>query len=142
MEQMKPDCSNDSYRVAPRFSVSNIRSAALLATRPGSTFPEGALLRDWIQSNSHVFFDFSEESLYWLLPGSNDYWALIIQLSRQAFIELHSPDSRDRFDEEAKRYGVVAPKISSPATEAVKRAPKDPLDTLLTLHKARYRNRP
>ena len=46
-------------------------------------YPEGTLFRDWSTSTSHVFFDFGEDDLWWLLPQSNEEWALILQISRR-----------------------------------------------------------
>jgi hypothetical protein len=53
-----------------------------------TTFPEGALFRDWIPSQTHVLFDFGEEILWWLMPESNDFWAFLTSISREDFIAL------------------------------------------------------
>ena len=36
---------------------------------------EGALLRDWVGSRAHVFFDLGDEQvLWWLAPNPNNEW--------------------------------------------------------------------
>jgi competence protein CoiA len=78
-----------------------------------STFPEGALLRDWIQSKTHVFFDFGEEDLWWLLSGSDEYWAFILPISRSKFLEFHRNDDlirNNEFDALVEKYKDIAPK--------------------------------
>ena len=51
---------------------------------------EGALLRDWVGSRAHVFFDLGDEQvLWWLLPYANDVNSYVTRISRTAFIETH-----------------------------------------------------
>ena len=52
-------------------------------------FPEGALLRDWIDSSVHVIFDFGEETLWWLFPESYYLNAYVLPISREKFIDMH-----------------------------------------------------
>jgi hypothetical protein len=80
-----------------------------------STFPEGALFRDWINSNAYVFFDFGEEDLWCLLPKSNEYYASVLPITRRQFIEFHvdeSMSSENRFELFFKNYDL---KPSEPA---------------------------
>jgi competence protein CoiA len=102
-----------------------------------STFPEGALLRDWINSEAHVFFDFNDETLYWLLPGSSDYWAFIVPTQRHELIELHSPNNEGKFDELLRTYHCVAPKLTKQSSPP--RPPTDPLEALLAMQKSGFR---
>ena len=74
-----------------------------------STFPEGALFRDWINSTAHVLFDFWDGELWWLLPQSNEFYALVLPIPRQEFIEFHFADltsSENRFEIFIKKYDL------------------------------------
>lgn len=88
-----------------------------------STFPEGALFRDWINSRTHVMIDFEEKDLWWLLPQSNDFYALLVPISRSQFIEYHcinSSSSEDRFENLFKKYDLSPPQpLYSPITTQV-----------------------
>lgn len=63
----------------------------------------GALLRDWSNDRSPVFFDFNHPELFWcLLPRSAEGKAVVVEITRQQFIDLHlsnSDSSRDIFGE-------------------------------------------
>ena len=49
-----------------------------------------ALLRDWKDSQGHVFFDFGEENqLWWLYPQSDETRAYVQAISRDQFIRVH-----------------------------------------------------
>jgi len=51
---------------------------------------EGALLRDWVGSSAHIFFDFGDEkSLWWLSPSADDTWVYVARVFRAEFIESH-----------------------------------------------------
>ncbi len=51
--------------------------------------PKGALLRDWVGSSAHVFFDFGDEQgLWWLFPEGNESRAYIQYVSRAQFIRI------------------------------------------------------
>lgn len=110
-----------------------------------STFPEGALLRDWINSKAQVFFDFGEKDLWWLLSESNDYWAFILPMPKSEFIKLQQNDSStgdSQFLALIEKYKGVAPKPAPslhPWTEHRNIHPND----LLTLlrNQRRYRKR-
>ena len=86
--------------------------------------PEGALFRDWMTSTSHVFFDFGGVDLWWLLPQSNDEWALILPITRQKFIEFQlSEDAVDpsSFELFVKKYDIHPPeksRVQSPVVSA------------------------
>lgn len=62
-----------------------------------------ALLRDWGNDKSPVFFDFEHPELLWcLLPRSTEGKAVVVEITRQRFIDLHlskSEPSRDFFGE-------------------------------------------
>jgi hypothetical protein len=61
---------------------------------------EGALLRDWVVSAAHVFFDFrDEQGLWWLSPTSDTTWAIVVPISVSHFVEMHrQKDGADEFD--------------------------------------------
>ena len=61
---------------------------------------EGALLRDWVVSTAHVFFDFGDEQrLWWLSPTSDTTWATVMPFSVSDFLEIHrQKDGADEFD--------------------------------------------
>jgi len=76
------------------------------------TLPEGPLLRDWINSKSHVFFDFGEETLWWLMPQSNQSSAFLLPITRIEFIDLHEEDKSSRmgkFESLIKKYDINHP---------------------------------
>jgi competence protein CoiA len=78
-----------------------------------TTLPEGSLFLDWIGSSSHVFFDFCEEDLWWLLPNSQAHCAYLIPIARSKFIHLHrelSTTGVNEFDLFIKKYDLVPPK--------------------------------
>ncbi len=51
---------------------------------------ECALLRDWADNPTPVFFDFGEESTLWyLLPQASPTIAYVVKFSREYFIQLH-----------------------------------------------------
>lgn len=55
---------------------------------------KNALLRDWSNDKSPVFFDFNVPEIIWcLLPRSAEGKVIIAEISRQAFIELHLSNS-------------------------------------------------
>lgn len=55
---------------------------------------KNALLRDWSNDKSPVFFDFSAPDLIWcLLPRSTEGNAVVVEIGRQAFIDLHLSNS-------------------------------------------------
>lgn len=72
------------------------------------TFPEGALLRDWINSNSLVFFDFGESDLWCLLSGSDEYYAYIVPIAKDNFLKLLT-SSQEGLDDLIKKYNLIAP---------------------------------
>lgn len=77
-----------------------------------STLPEGPLYREWIASQSHVFFDFGGEDLWWLLPQSDKSWAFILPITRLEFIELHAEHKSSRmgkFESLINKYDVTRP---------------------------------
>jgi hypothetical protein len=92
--------------------------------------PEGALLRDWMTSTSHVFFDFGGDDLWGLLPQSNDGWALILPITRRQFIEFHTDgleSGENMFDIFFKNYDIKPPeKLSMP--------PKTPMSNVGGIH--------
>ena len=71
----------------------------LLKVRSGGC----ALLREWSDSNSPIFFDFGDgQYLYWLIFGKPDGWSYVAQFSSIDFINLHlgnAPDMAREFDE-------------------------------------------
>ncbi len=56
---------------------------------------DGALLRDWVGSRAHVFFDLGDEQVLWWLaptaPNANNEWTIVARISRAEFIEAHRP---------------------------------------------------
>jgi len=60
---------------------------------------KSALLRDWSNTASPVFFDFNEPEVLWcLLPQSPEGKAVVVEISRKRFIDLHLISSpRDMF---------------------------------------------
>ena len=76
------------------------------------SWPEGALFRDWIASRLHVFFDFGEDELWWLLPQSNEHGAFVRSIARQELIGFHSkghPTGAGGFDALIEKYDVKPP---------------------------------
>ena len=76
------------------------------------SWPEGALFRDWIASRSHVFFDFGEDELWWLLPQSNEHGAFVRSIARQELIGFHSkghPTGAGGFEALIEKYDVKPP---------------------------------
>jgi len=72
-----------------------------------TTLTEGALFRDWIPSNTHVFFDFGEEQLWWLLPQSEEKLAFVLPVSQSTFIQLlrlNNSSGIDQFKSLAEKY--------------------------------------
>jgi competence protein CoiA len=111
-----------------------------------STFPEGALFRDWIHSRTHVLIDFDEEDLWWLLPQSNDYYALVIPMTRRQFIDLHrtsSSSSEDGFGLFYKKYDLKVPEppAQNPRTVAASDEASIHPNSILRLvnHQRRFR---
>jgi len=52
--------------------------------------PDGALLRDWARSDTHVFFDFGQDlPLWWVFPKSDDMRAYVQHISRAQFVRIH-----------------------------------------------------
>lgn len=106
-----------------------------------STFPEGALLRDWIDSKTHVFFDFGDEDLWWLLSGSDEYWAFVLPLPRLKFIEIHNSNPAE-FDELIKTYTVTPPKFTPSKHPWVESRDIHPNELLMVLrNQRRYRRK-
>lgn len=106
-----------------------------------STFPEGALLRDWIESKTHVFFDFGGEDLWWLLSDSNEYWAFVLPLPRSKFIEIHNSNPAE-FDELIKTYAVTPPKFTPSKHPWVESRDIHPNELLMVLrNQRRYRRK-
>ena len=77
-------------------------------TRPHSSDPlvykiwihDCKLFEEWQGPNSAVFFDFGDEDTLWLLlPSSDDIWAYVAKFERKRFIEIHAgvgePGSKD-----------------------------------------------
>lgn len=68
-------------------------------TRPHSTNPlvykiwihDCKLFEEWQAPNVAVFFDFGEEDTLWfLLPSSDDIWAYVAKIDKNYFIEMHT----------------------------------------------------
>lgn len=60
-------------------------------SRVGKEQAEGALLRTWVLSDAHVFFDFGDgEQLWWLSPRSNLRFAYVQPFLLEEFVEIHS----------------------------------------------------
>ena len=71
----------------------------------------GALLRDWTESRTHVFFDFGDEHpLWWLWHKGDDVRAYVAPITRADFIEIHghtaTQGARD-FDSIVKIFSKV-----------------------------------
>jgi hypothetical protein len=105
-----------------------------------STFPEGALLRDWIDSNTHVFFDFGDEDLWWLLSGSDEYWAFILPLPRSKFIEIHNAEPQE-FESLIKTYNISAPTKASSNPKKLESRAIHPNELLIALRNQKRYNR-
>lgn len=93
-----------------------------------STFPEGALFRDWIESNTHVFFDFGDDDLWWLLPQSNDYWAYVLPVTRMDFLEFHS----EKYLSNSKRFEFLIGQYDIKVSEPTKLEPE--LNGVVDIH--------
>jgi competence protein CoiA len=77
-----------------------------------TTLAEGSILLDWIGSESHVFFDFDQEDLWWLLPKSEPHCAFILPIPRIKFINLHremGAYGAKEFDLLIKKYTLTPP---------------------------------
>lgn len=63
-----------------------------------ANFPdESALLRDWVNGEAPVFFDFAEEHTLWcLLPKVPDGKTYVVEFSRKNFIEVHRSLSQEK----------------------------------------------
>jgi len=107
---------------------------------------DGALLREWADSQGPVFFDFGEEqTLWWLIATPNDVWVYVGQFPRALFIELH------RIGDEARGFGVVVKDTwgalglnasGQPATAPPRiQLQQDPLQLLLARSQKRRRFR-
>lgn len=97
-------------------------------------FPEGALLRDWIHSPAQVFFDFGDADLYWLLPGSDEFWAFVLPFNRNILVGMHAHgiSAPDEFGKLVKQYcGITPPRSKSSGTKDM-RPTIDPLEALLS----------
>ena len=84
--------------------------------------PEGALFRDWIKNSSHVFFDFGDTDLWWLLPQSNEEWTLILPITRQKFIEYQlsgGTAESNSFEALAEKYNVSPPERTRAQTSII-----------------------
>ena len=82
-----------------------------------TTLPEGSLLLNWIDCDSHVFFDFGQEELWWLLPKSQSHYAYLLPISRSKFINIHLSQEGDKskgFGSLAGTYDLVPPIPKSP----------------------------
>ena len=90
---------------------------------------EGALLRDWVVSAAHVFFDFGDEQkLWWLSPASDTTRAYVMPVSVSEFLEIHRQidgDGADRFDRMAQDLARAV--TASPNAEQARSGPS-PLD--------------
>jgi hypothetical protein len=74
--------------------------------------PEGSIFQDWIESTAHVFFDFGGVDLWWLLPQSDQSWALILPITRRQFMDFHQKNdsiSPSKFDTFFKKYNISIP---------------------------------
>lgn len=72
---------------------------------------DSALIRDWVGTNTPVFFDFGDEHVLWCLlpkiPGGKTY---VVEFSRKNFIEVHrnGPQDKDLFAEVIANLTTVA----------------------------------
>lgn len=84
-KQSPAKLSPQNHRMFSRISFGLYRTLAkegqelglLGANSPGRVVwsDEGALLRDWVGSRAHVFFDLGDEQvLWWLAPNPNNEW--------------------------------------------------------------------
>jgi len=68
---------------------------------------EGTLLRTWVLSRTHVFFDFGDgEQLWWLAPVSDRLWAYVRPVPLDSFVGTHrvtEGDDESAFDRAADR---------------------------------------
>lgn len=69
---------------------------------------EGALLRDWVGSRAHVFFDFGcDQPFWWIFPISGGRQIYAVSCPRSWFIDVHRRElagEMDSFDVWADRY--------------------------------------
>jgi competence protein CoiA len=90
-----------------------------------------ALLRDWAGSNAHVFFDFGDEQLWWLVAGHPGGRAYVGPFSRTVFITYHRngvAQMATDFDELVNNLrGLVTDCESYLRAQALKQAPRQPL---------------
>lgn len=106
-----------------------------------STFPEGALLRDWINSQAQVFFDFWEEDLWWLLPDSDDFWAFILPMPRSKFIKLYQLENNCEFNAFIDKYKNIKPKQVASKHPWIEARDIHPNELLLALRNQRRHRR-
>lgn len=57
-----------------------------------------ALLREWSDTSSPVFFDFGEDNLWCLIPPSKAPWGAVMELPRSLFISMHTQDKSPEED--------------------------------------------
>ena len=69
---------------------------------------EGALLRDWVGSQTHVFFDFgADQPIWWIFPISGGRQVYAVSCTQSWFIDVHRRElggEIDSFDVWAHRY--------------------------------------
>ena len=99
---------------------------------------EGALLRDWVGSRAHVFFDFGEpERLWWLSPLSDDTWAYVVRIARTPFVQAHLRTAGApgyRFGDLVEELGtLIPPEVYRRSSLAQENAPLRPQRDILSL---------
>lgn len=70
---------------------------------------EGALLKEWGASSTHVLFDFGGDELWWLWPVSAGFWSFIYPLPKADFVRIHRLTPADEgvdFDRVAHNFGL------------------------------------
>lgn len=81
----------------PQFVAAYNRGRPLFSGNPARmvSAEEGALFRDWVESATHVFFDFGGDVIWWLMPRSDRRQAFVIPILRHQFIQLHRSGGQD-----------------------------------------------
>ena len=81
-----------------------------------TTLPEGSLLLDWLGCDSHVFFDFGQDELWWLLPKSQSDCAYLLPIPCSKFhnlLQCQGDIKQKGFGEFIKKYASVSTESAS-----------------------------
>ena len=86
-----------------------------LSNKRRCPFPKGALLRDWVGSRAHVFFDFgAEQALWWMFPASDEARAYVQHVSRAQFVRIHQNTGLREFDSLVDNFSAFIAQYEPP----------------------------